>query len=363
MYSNKQLSSNKTTNFFDTVAYNMIDDKHNDNDSIDQRRNEPSDFSGSSMNLNTAIDNNYNHEIINMTIDFQKNFAFKPTFPPQISPQDLLTPKLSALDVRPSKPPNAFIIYRVAAVKELKAHGCGAIQMTKLSGRISDCWKQEPENVKAFYKSLAKEATRLYKEMFPRKRGRNPKRQRIVPDPLYQDVSKIRNSDTSTTALITQTSYLENSLQNVQPQSQSQPQPQPQPQSQSQSWQDMISTLRPNFELDRQVHQTMTANSESFEVETGNEFGLSSFTHDFNNNIHQPVSVRAAETHSSLQNTPSPLSGPIQEPSTDDCFHFVSLTHYHQEVFKFHFHLLHHGNPFNSIADAQNSVLFKFHIV
>ncbi|CAG8599885.1 6818_t:CDS:2 [Ambispora gerdemannii] len=82
----------------------------------------------------------------------------KITFPPNINLDELL-PKSKMAGVS-SKPPNSFIIYRKAFVKELNAQGY-YFEMKKISSLVSAKWKSEPDYVKEAYRKIAKELASL----------------------------------------------------------------------------------------------------------------------------------------------------------------------------------------------------------
>ncbi|CAG8628185.1 5370_t:CDS:1, partial [Ambispora leptoticha] len=82
----------------------------------------------------------------------------KITFPPNINMDELLPkPKMAGVS---SKPPNSFIIYRKAFVKELNAQG-HYFEMKKISSLVSAKWKSEPNYVKEEYRRIAKELAAL----------------------------------------------------------------------------------------------------------------------------------------------------------------------------------------------------------
>ncbi|CAG8745950.1 16321_t:CDS:1 [Dentiscutata heterogama] len=82
-------------------------------------------------------------------------------FPPQINPEDLMNCKTRKL---PSKPPNAFFIYRKVYTKELVAQNL-RFKMTDVSPWVSISWKRESNEVKDKYKAIAKEVRQLYKQL------------------------------------------------------------------------------------------------------------------------------------------------------------------------------------------------------
>ncbi|CAG8524268.1 1171_t:CDS:1 [Ambispora gerdemannii] len=79
-------------------------------------------------------------------------------FPPNLTPAEVFARKING--DYPSKAPNNFIIYRSAFVKEFNSKGIYP-PMKVLSPIISKRWKEEPDFVKAYYSSLAFNATKL----------------------------------------------------------------------------------------------------------------------------------------------------------------------------------------------------------
>jgi len=82
-------------------------------------------------------------------------------FPPHIVPEDLINSQTCKL---PSKPPNAFFIYRKVYTKELIAQNL-RFKMTDVSSWVSNSWKLEPEEVKTKYKEIAREVRKIYKQI------------------------------------------------------------------------------------------------------------------------------------------------------------------------------------------------------
>src|SRR5436305_6583324 len=80
--------------------------------------------------------------------------------PPHIIPEDVISSKTRKL---PSKPPNAFFIYRKVYTKELIAQNL-RFKMTDVSPWVSISWKLEPEEVKSKYKEIAEEVRKIYKQ-------------------------------------------------------------------------------------------------------------------------------------------------------------------------------------------------------
>ncbi|CAI2187644.1 9540_t:CDS:1 [Funneliformis geosporum] len=81
-------------------------------------------------------------------------------FPPHIVPENLINLKSCKL---PSKPPNAFFIYRKVYTNELVAQNM-RFKMTDVSSWVSISWKLEPEEVRTKYKEIAKEVRKIYKQ-------------------------------------------------------------------------------------------------------------------------------------------------------------------------------------------------------
>ncbi|CAG8585217.1 12919_t:CDS:1 [Funneliformis mosseae] len=85
----------------------------------------------------------------------------KPPFPPTIEPRDLLKKGISC------KAPNAFIIYRKVFITTARSDGYN-LPMTVISSMASQSWEQEPDDVKAEYKRIAKETFNLRNDMLPK---------------------------------------------------------------------------------------------------------------------------------------------------------------------------------------------------
>ncbi|CAG8588617.1 2296_t:CDS:2 [Rhizophagus irregularis] len=82
----------------------------------------------------------------------------KVPFPPQIKAEDILEKRRQ--NRKSAKSPNAFFIYRIAYLDQLRLHNF-RVKMTDMSGYVSASWKKEPSNVKATYKDLARKVERL----------------------------------------------------------------------------------------------------------------------------------------------------------------------------------------------------------
>src|SRR3954452_4546901 len=94
-----------------------------------------------------------------------ENVEISVPFPPQISIQDLFPADRKALTAgnRSPKIPNAFIAFRIALVKELKAQQI-VYDRTKVSTLASTLWAKVPEQVKKYYKDMSIEAQLQYNQ-------------------------------------------------------------------------------------------------------------------------------------------------------------------------------------------------------
>ncbi|CAG8596590.1 2150_t:CDS:2 [Funneliformis mosseae] len=99
--------------------------------------------------------------------------SIKPSFPPLLDPKDLL---IIGKDNKPTRSPNAFIIYRKVFFKTVRNEG-HILPMTAISSMASQSWEGESEEVKKYYKKLAKEAYNYRNELFPKKSSRRRKRE------------------------------------------------------------------------------------------------------------------------------------------------------------------------------------------
>ncbi|KAG9299019.1 hypothetical protein G9A89_020332 [Geosiphon pyriformis] len=341
---NSQTSSSSPINELQNFSYYIDND---DNFTSGQNQNE-------SLNLTKRFEStskDANNQIVTiMPSTFFPYFDFKPSFPPQITPQNLLFGKSNNMtNVPPSKPPNSFIIYRIVAIKELKSQGCNGIHMTKISGLISAWWKKEPENVKAFYKNLAQEATRLYKIMFPKKKKRNVKNHPIS-NTLFNNSEITITATATATGTFTFTSTFTSTAAQNPCLGLTSSQTEQQAQAQTQLSNELIPI---NAQVDRFLNATIGSLNGSFQIGTSD----SCDDDEKQDSLIQPLpnsqnQGRKEVTFNTSHQTPMI---PLQ---------FLNLTQYHQEVFIFHFHLLHHGNPYANIADAQlRAPLFKFHVI
>ncbi|CAG8712392.1 14662_t:CDS:1, partial [Acaulospora colombiana] len=70
----------------------------------------------------------------------------KVPFPPLVNPEELITRPRKAKSKAPTKPPNAFMIYRMQYVKELHARE-HRLPMRSVSAAVASSWRGEPEHV------------------------------------------------------------------------------------------------------------------------------------------------------------------------------------------------------------------------
>ncbi|CAG8554769.1 14571_t:CDS:2 [Ambispora leptoticha] len=88
--------------------------------------------------------------------DQQTPPQIKVPFPPNITPEETILIKDGKI---PSKPPNSFIIYRRAFQKECRESG-HLLKLNVVSSMAAESWKDEPLEVKNFYKELAQKKTK-----------------------------------------------------------------------------------------------------------------------------------------------------------------------------------------------------------
>ncbi|KAG9294390.1 hypothetical protein G9A89_001895 [Geosiphon pyriformis] len=89
---------------------------------------------------------------------------FKPTYPPLLTINDLIS-RVTRKGRIPTKPPNAFIIYRKNYTFEIKTKKI-SIDMSQVSSIVGQLWKEEPEFVKNAYKDLARDAKDIFNKRF-----------------------------------------------------------------------------------------------------------------------------------------------------------------------------------------------------
>src|SRR6266496_2397542 len=77
-----------------------------------------------------------------------------PPFPPSVNPEDLILKPRKPKSKLPTKPPNAFIIYRMQYVKELHKRGY-SLPMRSVSASVASAWRDEPDHIIDYYKEIA----------------------------------------------------------------------------------------------------------------------------------------------------------------------------------------------------------------
>ncbi|CAG8519378.1 uncharacterized protein OCT59_027575 [Rhizophagus irregularis] len=103
---------------------------------------------------NNVSDNNLN----NIFVDI------RPSFPPNLTTNDLIKNAVKSNTNRPKTFPNAFIAYRMALIKECRNKNWKLPSMGEFSKITRNSWNTESEHVKNFYVSLVKEAKSNYKQ-------------------------------------------------------------------------------------------------------------------------------------------------------------------------------------------------------
>src|ERR1044072_5317562 len=123
--------------------------------------------------LNQCVFININNPKVKSQVKKYDPFpSVKLPFPPIIDPKDVL---IIGKDNKPTRSPNAFIIYRKVFFKTVRDEG-HILPMTTISSMASQSWEQEPDEIKKYYKSLAKEAYNYRNERFPKKINKHKKR-------------------------------------------------------------------------------------------------------------------------------------------------------------------------------------------
>ncbi|CAG8489466.1 12438_t:CDS:2 [Ambispora leptoticha] len=110
------------------------------------------DESASVASPNSQIRTNGNNNVLPQPI-------IKVPFPPQVNPEELITKQRKGKI--PTKPPNAFMIYRMKYVEELHARGY-RLPMRDVSASVASSWKDEPEMIVAHYEEIARETSKIY---------------------------------------------------------------------------------------------------------------------------------------------------------------------------------------------------------
>lgn len=91
----------------------------------------------------------------------------KVPFPPSVNPEELILKPRKAKSKLPTKPPNAFMIYRMQYVKELHARDY-RLPMRSVSASVASAWRDEPEHIVEYYEDIAREASKIYNQKYPK---------------------------------------------------------------------------------------------------------------------------------------------------------------------------------------------------
>ncbi|CAG8842026.1 10841_t:CDS:1, partial [Gigaspora margarita] len=88
-------------------------------------------------------------------------------FPPIVDIENLISrPRNRRKNIKPrTKPPNAFLIYRMQYVKELYAKN-QKLPMRTVSSTIAKSWRKEPNHVVEHYEKIAEDASKLFNQKF-----------------------------------------------------------------------------------------------------------------------------------------------------------------------------------------------------
>ncbi|KAG9293278.1 hypothetical protein G9A89_010649 [Geosiphon pyriformis] len=130
------------------------------------------------------------------------DMIFRPPFPPILTPQDLISKKQK--NSNPTKPPNAFIIYRRAFVKASIDEGY-QLPMTVISAMASQAWQTESSIVKEEYKRIAESAKIQHDILYPKLQRKESKRWRVSPQKPVINVSSTTMKTLSSTPLASST--------------------------------------------------------------------------------------------------------------------------------------------------------------
>lgn len=78
-------------------------------------------------------------------------------------------PSTSTSDVQPPRPPNSWILYRAWKVKNLPPCAPGEARRSQgeISAIVSEMWRNENANIRAYFERLADEAKADHKEKYP----------------------------------------------------------------------------------------------------------------------------------------------------------------------------------------------------
>ncbi|CAG8588612.1 12477_t:CDS:1 [Cetraspora pellucida] len=91
---------------------------------------------------------------------------FKPSFPPKVTIDELISKSLSNSDSKYNRTPNPFIIYRKVFNREISKLKLD-LSLKEISTKASESWNHETEHVKNAYRKLAEDAKLLFKNVAP----------------------------------------------------------------------------------------------------------------------------------------------------------------------------------------------------
>ncbi|CAG8580294.1 18173_t:CDS:1 [Cetraspora pellucida] len=91
---------------------------------------------------------------------------FKPSFPPKVTIDELISKSLSNSDSKYNRTPNPFIIYRKVFNREISNLKLD-LSLKEISTKASESWNKETEHVKNAYRKLAEDAKLLFKNVAP----------------------------------------------------------------------------------------------------------------------------------------------------------------------------------------------------
>ncbi|CAG8489149.1 247_t:CDS:1, partial [Racocetra fulgida] len=97
---------------------------------------------------------------------FTSIYNFKPSFPPKITIDELISKSLSNSDSKFNRTPNPFIIYRKVFNREISKLKLD-LSLKEISTKASESWHKETEHVKNAYRKLAEDAKILFKNVAP----------------------------------------------------------------------------------------------------------------------------------------------------------------------------------------------------
>ncbi|CAH1765815.1 11638_t:CDS:2, partial [Entrophospora sp. SA101] len=145
-----------------------LPNNNNNNSSLQNHRlNNPTTTSTSSSPSSSST--NYHHQnhpsyqnLHNIQLP-----NIKVPFPPIINLKELISRPRKGKTKVPSKPPNAFMIYRMQYVKELHARN-HRLPMRSISPSVANSWREEPDSVVNHYEQLARDASKYYNLKYPK---------------------------------------------------------------------------------------------------------------------------------------------------------------------------------------------------